>query len=261
MIQPVFFISHGAPGVILNGMDKNTIKYWSNELSTTINKLSPKAVIFLSAHWFSEKNVPIINNNSKIIYDFGDFFKGIYDINYNTIPVTNDLIDPVKNTLLDYKIEKRGLDHGTWIPMKFIDPNGKIPIIQISLSCDPDKLIDIGQKLKPLREKGYLIIASGGTVHNLKHAFSNIDKVETSVPKWALDFDSQLDVLLSRDSLSPKHFYENVKKIPSYSIAHPEPHHFLPILVAISASDKFKAKKIHSGWVHSSLSMSIYEFL
>ena len=84
--QPALFLSHGGPGTLLNGQDKNAIHFWSNELGPLLRRRSPKAVIFLSAHWFTPQ--PTLNTSSQIIHDFGEFFPGIYDIGYETVQVS-----------------------------------------------------------------------------------------------------------------------------------------------------------------------------
>ena len=48
----------------------------------------------------------------------------------------------------------RGLDHGVFVPFKLMFPNPcPIPIIEVSMdaSLDPQKLIELGKALIPLR--------------------------------------------------------------------------------------------------------------
>jgi 4,5-DOPA dioxygenase extradiol len=258
--QPVFFLSHGGPGTLLNGHDKNVINFWSNEFGPMLRKRSPKAIIFLSAHWFAHK--PTINTSSTIIHDFGEFFPGIYDIGYDTVQVSDELLNPVKQAIgSSCAVEDRGLDHGTWIPMKFMDPKGQIPIIQIGLPPKASQLIDLGRKLKPLRDQGYMIMASGGTVHNLQHAFANMNKPNPDTPKWAIEFESDLNVTLSHGKASTaESFAEDIEQNPQYSKAHPTPDHFFPMLVAVASADKIKAKRIYEEWLYGSLAMSVFQF-
>jgi len=48
----------------------------------------------------------------------------------------------------------RGLDHGVFVPFKLMFPNPcPIPIVEVSMdgSLDPQKLIELGKALIPLR--------------------------------------------------------------------------------------------------------------
>lgn len=67
------------------------------------------------------------------------------------------------------KDSKHGLDHGTWVPLKWMLPSGNIPVVQLSLLSGggPGDHVKIGKALAPLRDEGILIVGSGAAVHNL----------------------------------------------------------------------------------------------
>jgi len=65
-------------------------------------------------------------------------------------------------------VPAEGIDHGVWIPMRIAWPDGSIPMVQVSLpEMPPDDLVRMGAALRPLREKGVLVLGSGGMMHNL----------------------------------------------------------------------------------------------
>jgi aromatic ring-opening dioxygenase catalytic subunit (LigB family) len=86
-------------------------------------------------------------------------------------------------------------------PSLWMFPQGTLPSTTVSLNgrYDPVFHVRIGHALRPLREQGILIIASGATVHNIFRG-SVIPMVlkrdhfqrDTTPAKWAADFDQSI---------------------------------------------------------------------
>ena len=91
----------------------------------------------------------------------------------------------------------RGLDHGAWVPLRIMYPDADIPVLQMSLPTDdPTRLIELGERLRPLRDEGVLIIGSGFLTHGLP--FLKEFRIDAAAPGWSTDFDAWAGEALAR---------------------------------------------------------------
>lgn len=99
------------------------------------------------------------------------------------------------------KNEKRGLDHGAWMPLIMMYPEKDIPIVELSVQCRKDGAhhYKVGQALTSLKDEGVLVIGSGSATHNLREV--SFDSGPTA--PWALAFDNWLNDALSNNRLVP----------------------------------------------------------
>ena len=85
-----------------------------------------------------------------------------------------------------------GLDHGTWLPLKYMFPAADIPVLQLSVDYGrpPAFHYELAKRLRTLRSKGVLIIGSGNVVHNLgERGGTGV----TETPRdWAVEFDQRM---------------------------------------------------------------------
>ncbi len=123
------------------------------------------------------------------------FWVVILQLEY-TAPGAPELAKRVKELLLKAGFKtvvednKRGLDHGAWIPLMLMYPEADIPVIQLSVQSSKDGAhhYKLGRALASLKDEGYLILGSGTTTHNLRQVDSNA----TGVELWAKEFDQWL---------------------------------------------------------------------
>src|SRR5690606_10027887 len=127
----------------------------------------------------------------------------------------------------------RGLDHGAWVPLKIMYPQADIPVLQLSLPTqDPDRLIDLGRRLRELRASGVLIIGSGFMTHGLPFIdWSNPHRV----PGWSSDFDAWARDALARGDVDELAGFRD--RAPGMPYAHPTVEHFTPLFVTLGAAD------------------------
>ena len=204
---------------------------WAKELP------KPKGIVIVSAHWESAPiTISATAAKTPLIYDFGGFSPKFYNMTYGT-PDATWLGDLVAKLMPDNeplrRHETRGLDHGAWVPLKVMYPDADIPVIQLSMPThDPEKLLELGARLYPLREQGVLVIGSGFMTHGLP--FIRDWRVEADAPMWSAEFDAWAKEALSRGDIETLVRYRETA--PGMPYAHPTVEHFTPLFITLGAS-------------------------
>lgn len=256
---PSLFIAHGAP---LLAIEKNEYTQFVEKIGSTLPK--PKAIVVFSAHWVSAEQMVSQVDDFKTIYDFGGFPEALYQIEYpakGSESLSKEIQDLFTKSGISYEVDtKRGLDHGAWVVLRLLYPNADIPVISMSVNplLPPAEQYKIGKTLSELREKDVLIIASGGTVHNLR-AVKWADNGQ--VDDWALDFDEWLARHLK--TWDTKSLFQYDKLAPTAQLAVPPygNEHFIPLFYAMGAADnQHKATLLHRSYRYGNLSHSVWQF-
>lgn len=264
-MKETFFISHGSPVLLLD----HTLpaRHFMLQFQEKVFPQKPKAILIISAHWeTSEPTVNVINGCNPTIHDFTNFPSNMYQLTYPA-PGAAELALKVKQLLKAsgfpcvHEDENRGLDHGAWIPLMLMYPEGDIPVCQLSVQTERDGThhYNVGRALSSLKDEGVLIIGSGFATHNIKLLKECRKSGNNVVEPLSIEFDNWLkEVLLTGRYEDVNHFEE---KAPNAKIAHPEPEHFYPLHVAIGAAgQKSKAELVHHSWTHC-LSYASYKFV
>ena len=257
-MMPALFIAHGAP---LLAIEENEYTSFLAGLSQQFPK--PKAVVVFSAHWLAEEqNISEVDHYSTI-YDFGGFPDELYQINY---PAFNDLeiVQEIKSLLSTQRIgydadTVRGLDHGAWVVLRLLYPNAEVPVVAMSVNpyLSPQDQYRIGVALSSLRKKDILVIASGGTVHNL----GAIRWEGNSVDEWALQFDEWLEKRLIEWDLTSLYQYRTLAPYAKFAVPTYGTEHFVPIFYAMGVAHEVqKATLLYRGYRYGSLSHSVWQF-
>jgi 4,5-DOPA dioxygenase extradiol len=229
---PALYVSHGAPPLFDDGPWMDQLFRWSQALP------KPRAILIVSAHW---ESAPLMLSASgartPLVYDFGGFHPRYYQMTYPT-PDAGDLARQVRALLPDrepvHEHPSRGLDHGAWVPLKVMYPLADVPVLQLSLPTqDPGRLLEIGQRLRPLREDGVLVIGSGFMTHGLPFMTREM-VVDGAVPSWSADFDAWAADALSRGDVETLSRYQSLA--PGLPYAHPTVDHYIPLFITLGAA-------------------------
>lgn len=198
----------------------------------------PKAVVVMSGHWAAGKTLSVTSTlRPEIIYDFYGFPKEFYQVQY-PIPGDPETAAEVVRLLTSAGFSaktdpNRGIDHGAWVPLSRVYPKADVPIVQITVPAgeDPRKIMAIGRALKPLREKGILIVGAGTFVHNLRLVKFGSQKPDS----WAEEFDSWIGSRLDKGSI--KEIVDYKRLAPLAELAVPTPEHFDPLFFVLGAAE------------------------
>jgi aromatic ring-opening dioxygenase catalytic subunit (LigB family) len=165
--------------------------------------------------------------------------------------------------------------HDTYLILIRMFPNGCPPTTIISMNAryDPHYHIRVGQTLRVLREQGYLIIGSGGAVHNLYRnqwrpmiLYSDNFAQETPPESWALEFRQAVeDVITKNSGPALRKAMSRLMKHPLYRDAHATDDHFMSALFVAGAAgderDRGITGKLHAEtWELTNMCNSQYTF-
>jgi 4,5-DOPA dioxygenase extradiol len=171
------------------------------------------------------------------VYDFGGFHPRYYQMRYDT-PDATMLARRVAGAMPDsdpvYQHPSRGLDHGAWVPLMAMYPLGDVPVLQLSMPTqDPGRLLELGTRLRPLRQEGVLVIGSGFMTHGIRSITR--DMLAGKVPAWSSDFDAWAAGALARGDVGELAAYR--ARAPGMPYAHPTPDHYVPLFITLGAAD------------------------
>jgi aromatic ring-opening dioxygenase catalytic subunit (LigB family) len=209
-----------------------------------------KALLVVSAHW--EEPVPTVHfgRAPDMLYDYYGFPEETYRLSWPA-PGAPDVALRVEELLRGAgfsteREEKRGYDHGTFVPMMVALPEAKIPVAQLSLvaGLDPSTHLAIGHALSPLRDEGVLIVGSGFSYHNLR-GFGDPRSRPASER-----FDEWLQAAAGHpDSEERDRLLAAWESAPDARACHPRSEHLVPIFVAAGAGGADPGRCAFSGLV------------
>jgi 4,5-DOPA dioxygenase extradiol len=179
-----------------------------------------------------------------LVYDFGGFDEKYYRMTYQTpdataLAATVAKLMPTSEPV--HQHTSRGLDHGAWVPLRIMYPEADIPVLQLSLPThDPERLLKLGERLRPLRDEGVLIVGSGFLTHGLPYLTSW--QLDATPPGWSADFDAWAGEAMARGDVDELAAYR--EKAPGMPYAHPTVEHYSPLFVTLGAASSADAPGI-----------------
>lgn len=255
--MPSLFVSHGSPMLTLTDC---AARDFLTGLGGEIGR--PKAILCISAHW--EHPVAAVTGAARLetIHDFYGFPRALYEERYD-VPGDPALAETIAGMLNAAGIEtgvdpSRGIDHGAWVPLKLMYPEGDVPVLQLAIGQgrDTEYHRQLGAALRPLRAEGVLIVGSGAVTHNL-HAFQG-QPVDAPPQPWVVDFRDWV-----ADAVTQAHWDDLLNyraRQPNGKMNHPTEEHIMPLFAAMGAGFGTAGALLHHSYTHSILAMDAYRF-
>ncbi len=252
---PALFVSHGSP---MFALEPGVLGPNLRQLGRAMPDLA--AIVVVSPHWQTRGVRVATTPAPATIHDFGGFPAPLHALQY-TPPGAPGLAGDALALLRDAGFHatpdpERGLDHGAWVPLRYLRPDADLPVFQVSLPHDltPAGALALGQALAPLRGQGVLVVGSGSLTHNL-HEF----RQHVRDPDYAREFADWVAAAIARGDRDALVDYR--ARAPHAARAHPSEEHYLPLLVALGAADADeRGVLVPGGMTYGTLSMDSFGF-
>lgn len=223
----------------------------------------PRAILVVSAHW--ETALPALNavSRNETIYDFRGFPAALYQLTYpapGAPGLAGEIAQRLRAAGFDAQIDdRRGLDHGAWVPLYLAYPQADIPVLELSVQTDLGTAhhVRLGEALAWLRDEGVLIVGSGSFTHDLRR-FRGQSMDAAEAPDVTAFADWMDDKIISHDVES---LIDYRARAPFAADEHPSEEHLLPLYVALGAAGEAgKASRLHSSTQLGILRMDAYQW-
>jgi 4,5-DOPA dioxygenase extradiol len=255
---PCLFVSHGAPTMVI---EDSSTRAFLQALGRQFER--PRAVLAVTGHWLTP--VPMLGGSDRpeTIHDFYGFPDELYEIEYPA-PGAPDLAEQARGLLAKAGLavavdQGAGIDHGVWSPLALIYPEADVPVVPLSVQPGEDAAfhVRIGEALRPLREEGVMILASGGLTHNLREYM--VRPEDAPPADWALSFADWVERSVVKGDRAA--LIDWKRSGPSAARNHPTDDHWLPFMVAVgAAAEGSRAKALHRTISWGVLALDAYQF-
>ena len=253
--MPSVFLGHGSPMLALDRSDvTRSLTALGERIIRDYGR--PKAILMISAHWYTRRNLVQRTDHPRQIYDMYGFPEELYKVRYPAVgcAALSDAVLAIPEIGAEAD-NSWGIDHGAWTPLVHVFPDAGIPVVQFSVNgvLTPRQCYEVGRLLAPLRSQGYLIMGSGNVVHNLRRVEWDNERGSPACERFNRYIT---EAVLSGDSEKVLNYGNH----PDASYAVPTPDHYLPLCYCLGAAGGDKARAFNNVCSLGAIAMTGYVF-
>ena len=250
MRQPTLYIPHGAgPCFFMDWHPAGTWDRMAGWLRGAIDALPvrPTAILMISAHWEAPHFTVGSAIDPPLLFDYSGFPPHTYQLTY--APGGDAALATRVRALLSAAglpaadDDRRGYDHGMFIPLLLMAPAADLPVVQLSLRAGLDAVEHeaAGRALRPLRDEGVLIVGSGMSFHNMRgYGKPAFGPVSDRFDDWLAETVAIADPDARAAALA------RWADHPDGRASHPREEHLLPLMVVSGSGGASRGRRVFS---------------
>ncbi|KAF1352589.1 Extradiol ring-cleavage dioxygenase, class III enzyme, subunit B [Delphinella strobiligena] len=255
---PVHFFSHGS--TMMLGEESTSATYWKKCGDDALAH-GLKGVVMMGAHWDTAGDAIEVSANPEPTKSPVAYVHPSKYVNYKLnpdIPNSHRCLKLLKDAGFNARLnETFTWIHDTYLILIRMFPDGCPPTTIVSMNAfyDPHLHMKVGSSLRPLREEGYLLIGSGGAVHNLYRNYwepmiNYRDNFAQLYPpeKTLLEFRQSVeDCITQNRGPALRRAITRLMKHPDYRNAHGSDDHFMCACFVAGAAGDWQDEELDKG--------------
>lgn len=188
------YVSHGSPEILMHDDDPWIEAF--RKVGRGIMESRPETVVTISPHFFVPSNYFLIPSSERLacMHDYYGFPAELYEIRCafaNDLEFVNSVLSAARDYGLNVMLtDKWGLDHGSWLPLRYMELDA-VKFATISINSLPaQEHIKLGRLIREAsQQKRVAVIATGSPTHRT-------DLMYFGLQKEAYEFDKKLIELI-----------------------------------------------------------------
>jgi 4,5-DOPA dioxygenase extradiol len=228
---PALFVQHG-PYFPLDAEKRAPLESWARTLAPV------RGIVAMTPHFGGRALTFGPAGPAQLLYNVPDDIARLLpkDLRYPA-PADDGLAERAASLLGETppRTTKTGLEHTLWMPLYYLYPAARAPILQLSFPLSPGSdLFALGAKLAPLTDEGIAVVGSGSISHNLALWAAHENKERVPRPSWVEEFTHWTEERLVARDVDALRDWQH--RAPAARLNHPDGgEHFRVLLFALGA--------------------------